>query len=200
MRKVIAFDHVTADGYFATTDGTLDWVVAADEAAQATMKRNGEIEVVLFGRRTYDMFAAFWPEAYEQAKRGDIPADPHGPGRPSEPTRDMATFLHRVRKVVYSRTLKDPAWNNTEVVRELDPREVEKLKREEGGGIILFGSGSIASALTRHGLIDEYQFLVSPIVLGAGRKLIDGAPRRPVALAEARPFDSGVVLLRYIAT
>jgi dihydrofolate reductase len=199
MRKIITFDHVTADGYFATTDGTLDWVVADEQASQWAMKRSGEIDAVLFGRKTYEMFAAFWPDAYEQSKRGAIPEAPHGPGRPSEFTRDIATFLHRVRKVVYSRTLKSPTWNNTHVVRELDPRDVEKLKREAGGGIMIFGSGSIASALTRNRLIDEYQLLVSPIVLGTGRKLIDGVPGRPVELVEVKPFDSGVVLMRYTA-
>jgi dihydrofolate reductase len=199
MRKLVIFDHVTADGYFATRDGTLDWVVPEDAAPEHAMKRTGEITTVLFGRKTYDMFAEFWPAAYEKTRRGQVPDDPHQPGVSSEHAGTIAKFLNDVEKVVYSRTLTDPTWNNTRVVRELDRRDIEALKRGPGGGIMIFGSASIVSTLSKHGLIDEYQLVVSPVVLGAGRKLIDNADRRGVTLAETKQFDSGVVLLRYTA-
>ena len=81
---------------------------------------------------------------------------------------------------------------------ELDPRAIETLKRQPGKDMIVFGSGSIASQLTQHGLVDEYDLIVSPILLGGGKSLIGGVPARlRLELLEARAFPSGNVLLRY---
>ena len=109
----------------------------------------------------------------------------------------MALFLNATQKVVFSRTRKDVTWNNSRLVRELDPRAIGEMKRQSGQDMILFGSGSIVSELTRHGLIDEYQFAVMPVVLGAGRPLFTGVERVKLDLIDARGFASGNVLQRY---
>src|SRR5262249_2174204 len=102
------------------------------------------------------------------------------------------------KKVVFSKTLKEATWNNSHLVREFDPRAIDALKKEPGKGIIIFGSGSIVSLLTQYGLIDEYQFVVSPVFLGKGKSLICGLPNRSrVNLLEAKPYKSGNVMLRY---
>lgn len=195
MRKIVMFEHVSADGYFATSDATLDWVVSDDEVGKSAMAST-HADTVMFGRKTYEMFAAFWPKALDDPKTAP---DPHRPGARSATMHDMAVFLNKARKLVFSKSLKEATWTNSQLIRDFDPKAIEAMKREDGGGILIFGSGQIVSQLTRHGLIDEYQFVVSPVVLGAGRKLIEGVPRRSVTLAEARSFPSGVAMLRYTA-
>jgi dihydrofolate reductase len=101
-------------------------------------------------------------------------------------------------KLVFSRTLKDVTWRNSRVLHELDPHEIEAMKRQPGNDMIVFGSGSIVSQLTQHGLIDEYQFVVSPILLGSGRPLLSGVSESSrLDLLEAKQYPSGNVMLRY---
>jgi hypothetical protein len=84
----------------------------------------------------------------------------------------MAVMLSEATKLVFSRTLKELTWKNSYLLDEFDPREVEAMKRQPGKDMLVFGSGSIVSQLTRHGLIDEYQFVVNPVLLGSGRSLL----------------------------
>ncbi len=195
MRRIMAFNRVTADGYFASPDGKLDWVVPEpqiDKEAGEGMSGQGAI---LFGRRTYEMFQAFWPHALEDP--GTAP-DPHMPGRRSPEIRAMAVWINEAAKVVFSKTLKDVTWKNTRLLHAFDPREVEAMKKQPGPDMIVFGSGSIASQLTEHGLIDEYRFIVGPVLLGRGRALISGVPRSSrLDLLEAKTYPSGNVMLRY---
>jgi dihydrofolate reductase len=101
-------------------------------------------------------------------------------------------------KLVFSRTMPDVTWRNARLLRELDPREIETMKKQPGKDMIIFGSGSIVSQLTQHGLIDEYQFVVCPILLGSGQPLLRGVSKRlRLALSEAKPLPSGDVMLRY---
>jgi dihydrofolate reductase len=101
-------------------------------------------------------------------------------------------------KLVFSRTLKDVTWRNSRLLRELDPREIETMKQQPGKDMIVFGSGSIVSQLTQHGLIDEYQFAVCPILLGSGRPLFtDVSKSTRLHLLEAKAYPSGDVMLRY---
>jgi dihydrofolate reductase len=111
----------------------------------------------------------------------------------------MAVMLSEATKLVFSRTLKELTWKNSYLLDEFDPREVEAMKRQPGKDMLVFGSGSIVSQLTRHGLIDEYQFVVNPVLLGSGRSLLSGVSTSArLALLEAREFPSGNVLLRYV--
>ena len=101
-------------------------------------------------------------------------------------------------KLVFSRSLKDVTWRNSRLLRELDPREIETMKGQPGKDMIVFGSGSIVSQLTQHGLIDEYQFVVCPILLGSGRPLLSDVSKSVrLDLLEAKAYPSGDVMLRY---
>src|SRR4030095_7389971 len=173
MRQIMMFNRVSADGYFAAPDGNLNWVVPDDELDKAGADASPHADTVLFGRRTYEMFASFWPHVLEDSSTAP---DPHHAGRRSPAMIAMAKMLNEAKKVVFSKTLKEATWNNTRVVREFDPKVIEALKKEPGKGIIIFGSGSIVSQLTEHGLIDEYQFIVNPVFLGKGKSLICGLP------------------------
>ena len=117
--------------------------------------------------------------------------------------RAMAVFLTETPKLVFSKTLKDVTWKNSRVVPELDPRKIEAMKKRPGKDMLIFGSGSIVSQLTQHGLIDEYQFVVSPILLGSGRQLFGNLAKSSklvhggqafAQFGERRQFNLGVQL------
>ena len=195
-RRIVTFTWVTADGYFAGADGNLDWVVPDEEQARAAAEGISGFDTVLFGRRTYELFEGFWRNAVVD-ESGTIP-DPHHPGRRSREHGAIATALNRMTKVVFSRSMKDAAWQNSRLLRELDPREMENMKAQPGKDLIIFGSGSIVSELTRHGLIDEYQFAVCPVLLGSGQSLVrDVSTRLRLELLDAKRLPSGDVILRY---
>jgi dihydrofolate reductase len=174
MRRIVTFNWVTANGYFAGPDGSLRWVAPDDEQAKAAAESILGFDTVLFGRRTYELFEGFWEH------------------------RAMAIGLNEMTKVVFSRTLREVTWNNSRLLRELDPREIERMKTQPGKDMIIFGSGSIVSQLTRFKLIDEYQFVVCPIFLGSGRPLLGGVTKGlRLELLEAKEYRSGGVMLRY---
>jgi dihydrofolate reductase len=190
MRRIVTFNRVSADGYFAAPDGSLDWVVPEPELDRAAAQSLGGADTILFGRRTYESFEGFWPHAADE--------DPHAAGRRSPELRAMGAWINEATKVVFSRTRTEVSWHNSRLLPELDPGGIEALKRQPGKDIMIFGSGSIVSQLTRHGLIDEYRFVVGPILLGGGRTLLDGVPQTTkLELLEATPYPSGNVVLRY---
>ena len=196
MRRIVMFNWMTADGYFAGTDGNLNWVVPAKEQARAAADGIAGFDTVMFGRRTYELFEAFWRHAIVDDT--STVQDPHHPGQPSREHRVIAVALNEMTKLVFSRTLTGVRWNNSRLVSELDPREIETMKKQPGKDMIVFGSGSIVSQLTQYGLIDEYEFVVCPVVLGSGRSLLSGVPTSlKLELRETKRYRSGDVMLRY---
>jgi dihydrofolate reductase len=112
--------------------------------------------------------------------------------------QQMAVWINEATKVVFSASLEQVSWRNARLVPAFDPREIEAMKKSPGKDMIVFGSGTIVSQLTQHGLIDEYQFVVSPTLLGGGRQLLSGLPKGVgVDLLENRAYPSGNVMLRY---
>jgi len=187
MRRIVMFNWLTADGYFSGPDGNLNWVVPDDEQARAAVASIATSDTVIFGRVTYERFERFWRHAVEDSRTAP---DPHRPGERSREHRAIAIWLNETTKLVFSRTLKDATWKNSRLLHELDPREVEAMKKQPGG--------SIVSQLTEHGLIDEYQFVVCPMFLGSGRSLLTRVSKSMrLELLEARKYPSGDVLLRY---
>ena len=183
-------------GTFVTLDGVMQAPGAPDEDRSGGFPHGGwqvplftdevGVEVtrwiegtgaLLLGRATYDVFAAHWPRV------GDD--DP------------IAAHLNRVPKYVASRTLTDPAWAGTTVVRDV-ASEVAALRAGDGGEIQVAGSAGLVQTLLREDLVDEIRLLVFPVVLGVGKRLFgDGTVPRTMALAEARVLAGGVVLQRY---
>jgi dihydrofolate reductase len=195
MRRIIVFEHMSADGYFTSRDGKLDWTVPEEEIDRMGVESAGGADMILFGRRTYEMFESFWPKVVTDAPTAP---DPHAEGRATAETRAMGEWINAATKWVFSRTRKEVSWNNSHLRREVDAREIEGLKRGPGKDIMVFGSGSVVSRLTELGLVDAYDLVVAPVVLGRGRPLIDGVSSSyRLKLAEARPFRSGNVLLHY---
>jgi len=193
-RKLMMFNRVTPEGFFADADGGLDWVVPEPGIDKAGAAAIPATDTVLFGRKTYEQFASFWPKVLASGEN----MNPHGPGIGGPEMRAMAEGLTAMKKVVYSRTLTKAPWKNTQIVAKLDPAAVAAMKAQPGKDMIIFGSGSIVRLLTQHGLIDEYQFVVGPVLLGRGQMLFhDVSARTKLELVEARPYPSGNLVLRY---
>ena len=195
MRRIVVFDNVTADGYFADTKGSLDWVIPSDEVFRTAAESNQDIDTMLFGRRTYDMFEQFWPHALDDPETAP---DPHTAGRRSAVNREMAVWINETNKIVFSRTRRNVTWEHSQLIPELEPKKIEAMKAGPGKDMIVFGSGSLVAQLTEHGLIDEYMLVVNPILLGGGRPFLSSLSARvPLELRQATDYKSGHVLLRY---
>jgi dihydrofolate reductase len=196
-RRIVIFEWMTADGYFAGADGNLDWVVPDEAQARAAANEIGRFDTVLFGRRTYEQFAGFWPRVLSDGDSTTV-ADPHHPGRRSREHRTIAVALDAMAKLVFSTTLKEAGWKNSQILRSFDPHAIAGMKQKPGKDIIVFGSGSIVSQLTEHGLIDEYQFVACPVFIGQGRPLL-GSLSTPLRLEliDSAKYDSGDLMIRY---
>ena len=182
MRKVQVFENVSLDGFFVDAKNDMSWAHRHDEEWNAFASGNASGEsALLFGRLTYAMMAAFWPTP--QAAQM-LPA--------------VAAGMNRARKFVVSRTLETAEWENTTLLKGDLVSEVTRLKQESGPDLVILGSGSVVSQLTEARLIDVYQIVVNPIVLGRGRTLFETVGTRlPLRLARTRSFTNGNVVLWY---
>lgn len=184
MRRLVVFNMVSLDGYFVDAHGDMTWAHAdpADTEWNAFVSGNAQGGgVLLFGRKTYEMMASFWP----------TPAA-------SQANPVVAKRMNALPKVVFSRTLDKATWRNTTLVRADPASHVSSMKAEPGDGLAVLGSGTIVSHLTGRGLIDEYQIVVIPVILGRGRTMFDGVEKQTrLKLIDTRRFGNGNVLLRY---
>ena len=186
MRKIIVFNLITLDGFFAGPSGELDWHNVDDEFQKWMHKRiqATPFGTLIFGRTTYELMANFWPTP---RARGQDPI--------------TANYMNTTPKIVYSKTMEKitdrPHWKNITVLYEIKPEEIHKLKSQQGRDIGIFGSGTIIQQFTNLGLIDEYQLLLNPIVLGAGKPMFKDFKKMGLKVLEMRSFKNGNVLLRY---
>lgn len=184
MRNLIVFNSVSLDGYFSDANSDMSFAhnaipdVEWDAFVESNASGGGTL---LFGRITYELMASFWPTALA-----------------AEQMPVVAERMNNLTKVVFSRTLDKVSWNNTKLVKNDLIGEIRKMKNEAGEGITILGSGSIVSQLTDYRLIDEYQIVVVPVVLGKGRTMFEGvAQNLPLRLIKTRSFINGNVLLCY---
>ena len=182
MTKLVVYNSMSLDGYFTDANGDMSWAHKRDPEWQAFISENasggGQL---LFGRVTYDLMASFWPTPLA-AQSNPI----------------VVERMNGLRKFVFSTTLKNAAWNNTTLLRGDLAAEVRKLKQDSGPNIVIMGSGSIVAQLADVGLIDEYQIVLNPLVVGNGRTLFEGVKRKlPMKLAKSRAFGNGNVVLYY---
>ena len=121
-RRIVMFNWMTANGYFAGADGNLDWVVPDEEQAKAAVDSIPLTDTVLFGRRTYELFEKFWSHAVDDSSTAP---DPHHPGPRTKENRAIAIWLNEMTKLVFSKNLKHATWKNSRVLHELEAREIE---------------------------------------------------------------------------
>jgi dihydrofolate reductase len=182
MRRLMVFNQVTLDGYFTDMKGDMSWAHKSDDEWNAFVEGNASSGgVLLFGRKTYDLMVGYWPTP-EAAKQNPV----------------VAEQMNNLPKVVFSRTLDKPSWKNTRLVKGDLVAETRKLKSEPGDNLVIMGSGSIVAQLAPAKVIDEYQIVVNPLVLGKGRTLFEGIKERlSLKRTNTRTFGNGNVLLCY---
>ena len=181
MRKTYLFMMISIDGFFEGPDHDLYWHNVDQEFVRFAVDQLSATDTILFGRKTYEMMASFWPT--DEAKA----ADPL-----------TAAAMNETPKVVFSRTLEKAEWQNTRLVRDGVKEAVEDLKRQPGKDIAVFGSSDLAVSLFQVGLLDELRIMVNPVVLGGGKRLFEGIDGRlNLTLIASRAFGNGNVLLAY---
>lgn len=194
-RRAVASTFVTLDGYMVGPDEDMDWVIDGFDAqmqADIAEHMSTGADVFAFGRVTYEIFAAYWPDAVPYDEGDEL--DPAG----GKEDPRIIRALNERPKVVFSRTLQGPEWSNTRVVGEGLEDEIRRLKAQPGTAISIQGSASIVQALARADLIDEYRLYVHPVLLGAGTPLFAGEMRRQdVELARIKAYANGVVAATY---
>ena len=180
-RKLVVFNMISLDGFFAGPNGELDWHVVDDEFNRFAEEQTPQWGGLVFGRVTYEMMAAYWPT--------------------EEGTRDdpvVAKAMNELPKLVASRTLKSVDWENSRLAHDDIEAQLAKLKQEDGNDLAIFGSANLIASLLPAGLIDEVRLMVSPVVLGQGKPLfLDVYEMLKFHLIDTRTFASGNVLLSY---
>ena len=187
MRKIIVFNLVTVDGFFAGPKGELDWHNYDAEMGAFSAEQMKLLGALIFGKITYKLMASYWPTL---------------DGMKSEPV--VAGIMNSIPKIVFSKTLPEindgPVWKNVKIFREIKATDIIELKKQDGGDIAIFGSGTIVQQFANLGLIDEYRLVVNPLILGSGKPLFKGVKKMNLKLLKTRTFRSGNILLTYKPT
>ena len=178
MRKMFWQITTTLDGFMEGPNRELNSTAQVSDRDFDRYTRNmlRSIDTIILGRKTYELFAAYWPDA-------------------SGPDADK---INDLPKVVFSKTLKTVTWNNSRLAGEDVNKEISYLKNQPGKDIAIFGSAGLASTFMRLGLIDEYRVLVTPFVLGVGKQAFKGITNRlDLKFVKATPWSAGIVALYY---
>jgi dihydrofolate reductase len=181
MRRIITSNLVSLDGYLAGPGGDLSWHTVNDEFFRYAEDMLNSAGTLLFGRITYDLMASYWPA--ETVKKDD-------------PV--IAGKMNGLPKIVFLKTLEKAGWENTTLFNGDVEKNIRHLKEQPGKDILILGSGTIVSALTQSGLIDEYRFIINPVILGGGVYQFTGQiDRKKMELKDVKRFSFGVVMLSY---
>ncbi|HEX9739173.1 MAG TPA: dihydrofolate reductase family protein, partial [Ignavibacteriaceae bacterium] len=183
MRKIIVSNLVSLDGFISGPNGEIDWFIsiADKEFEEYSVTQINSIDTMLFGRITYQLMESYWSVA-------------------TTATDDQRIIdaMNDSSKIVFSKTIDKAEWKNSRLVRENMIEEVSELKKRSGKDIVIYGSGSLVSALTQAEMIDNYRLYVVPVILGSGKPLFNQVNNRiNLELNDTRKFNSGLVLLHY---
>jgi dihydrofolate reductase len=187
MGRIIVTEYISIDGVIEAPGGDEDyehvgWVFEHERGQEGQKFKDDETfaaEALLLGRTTYDGFAVAWP-TFEG---------------------ELADKMNGMPKYVISKTLVDPAWNNTTVLPGDAIEEATALKQKLDGDILVHGSAQLSQALFAAGLVDELRLMVFPVVLGSGKTLFDGnGPKLRMPLREAKTVGDGIAILTYATT
>lgn len=184
-RKIIVFNMISLDGYFAGPDGDISWHNTDEEFGKFANEQTQEFGTLIFGRTTYEVMKQYWPTPQ---------------GLKDDPI--VAAIMNTIPKIVFSKTLTNDeetaTWKNIMVWNDIDPEEIKNLKHQNGKDIAIFGSGTIVQQFTNLGLIDEYWLMVNPVILGKGKPLFaDVKEIMKLKLLKTRTFGNGNILLYY---
>ncbi|NML36924.1 dihydrofolate reductase family protein [Chitinophaga sp. G-6-1-13] len=179
MRKLIVSTWMTLDGIF-DAESMGQWFNPYDSQERQDIIREGILsaDAILFGRKTYEMLAPYW----SSLKNNEM---------------GVAAKLNSVQKYVVSTTLKEATWEHSTIIRDDIEQEITRLKQQPGKEIQIEGSAALVQSLAKAGLIDEYQFLVHPVMMGSGKRFFGEGMQAGLQLTSSRQLDKGVMLLCY---
>jgi len=182
MSKLIVYNFVTLNGYFKGANEDISWAKkGSNEESEFAAYNLKSGNILLFGRVTYEMMEKYWPTPEAQKN------DPL-----------VAEGMNEAEKIVFSNTLEKANWKNTRIIKNDIVEEIKKLKMENGKDMVVLGSGSIVNLFAEEGLIDEYQIMVHPVVIGEGTPLLKNIDHMmDLKLTVTKAFPSGVVLHCY---
>jgi dihydrofolate reductase len=182
MRNLIYAINITLDGCCDHTK-----MIGHDEIGEYSTHLMRDVDLQVFGRKTYELMVPYWP---------DVAKDPSA----TKADKEFADAFDSIDKIVFSRSLNSVEGKNTRIVRTNLQDEIRKLKQEQGKNILI-GGVDIPSQLIELGLVDEFHFVVHPIVAGEGRRLLEGVSlqeKLQLKLVESKIFKSGCVALHYV--
>jgi dihydrofolate reductase len=190
MRKIIMLNRISLDGYFASQNEEnwgMDWFVfdpEVDKAAHAIGEPGAPLPLLLLGGNTYRGLERSWV--------------PHltNPSAPQQ-LKAVAEELTGMTKLVFSKSLKEVTWKNTRLFSGNLIEEIKKLKKEKGPDIMIMGSGTIIQQLANENLMDDYAFIISPVISGGGKPLFKDVHRSELKLISSQSFNSGNLLVHY---
>lgn len=174
--KIVVTQFITLDGVIEAPN---EWSFPYwnDNIAKLKLDELMAADAHLLGRVTYEGFAAAWPDRTDEA--------------------GFADRMNNLPKYVVSTTLEKAEWNNSTILKTDVAVQIAELKKQPGGDILVAGSATLVETLIAHDLVDEYHLLTYPIVVGKGKRLFKDGSHTKLKLIETKPYDSGVVLLRY---
>jgi dihydrofolate reductase len=183
MGRIVVTEFVSLDGVMEDPGGSEGFehggwsfeVSRGEEGDRFKLDETMATDALLLGRRTYEGFAEAWPQR----------------------SGEFADKFNEMPKYVVSSTLTDPEWNNTTVLEGELAAEVERLKSDHEGDIVVHGSASLAEALLEEDLVDELRLMVFPVILGSGRRLFGDSPKRKLELTDSKVVGDGVAILVY---
>ncbi len=177
--------QISLDGFVATgPDDEQAWVTwALEEIKPQVNELLGSTDTILLGRKLAVDYIPFWQDTFT---------------KPEDPMFEFSKRIVAAKKIVFTKTLKQSIWDNTELAKGNLRDEIKKLKKQEGKDMVVYGGSSFVSALIKEGLIDEYQFYVNPVVLGKGVPVFDQIDSfRPLTLIKSTVYPSGIILTIY---
>ncbi len=188
MNKIKMLNRISIDGYFASLNESssgMDWFIHDPEVDQAVHAIGGKMNALILGGTTFRLFERSWLPLLN---------NPEAPGQ----LREVAEELTEMNKIVFSKTVKGSEWHNTRIYEDNLIEVARRLKQETDSDILVLGSGSIVQQLADEKLIDEYIFIVTPVLACDGKRLFSRADPIDLKLAESRSFASGNVVLHYV--
>jgi dihydrofolate reductase len=170
---------ITLDGYF---EGEKNWdldfheAIWGQELETFSLEQLNSADFLVFGRRTYEGMAAYW-----ETEKGEI-----------------AEFMNKIPKLVFSRTLQSVGWNNSTLVKENASAEISRLKTQGNGDMYVFGSADLSETFIKDNLFDEYRIGIAPVIAGKGRYLFSkGIAEKKLSLIASQPLLTGGIILTY---
>ena len=188
MRKIVLPMMLSLDGYFEGPNHDLSWHNVDKDFIRFVIQEMKEVDLIIFGRRTYQTMESFWPQAQDDPKL-------------SKENLIVARQMSNMNKIVISRTLnkirEQKNWKNVKIVHKFDPKQIMRLKNQPGKAMWVGGS-NLALSFIRAGLIDEFRFTISPVAIGAGTPIFKGLDRQlNLELIKTRKFRSGNLMQYY---